>query len=368
MENIDKNLVAVIMAGGVGTRFWPLSTKEKPKQFIQLFDDQSLLQKSYDRVAGIVPDDRIIVLTNADFTHLVAEQLPKVPHQNIIGEPERKDTAAAVCLGTLIAMKRYNNPVIVVLTADHLIEPLDLFQRTMLSAIKEARQTGTLYTFGIKPTYPAEGYGYLEVGEKIAQDNAIEHFRVTSFREKPNAETARQYLESGRHLWNSGMFVWTSNAIFAELKLHLPKHVKHLTKAVEKIGTAQWDATLRKEFSALKRISIDFAVMERAHDVRCVACEFSWKDLGGWLSMKDFLTCDANGNYVKGRVHALDAKDNLVFCEQPQETLALVGVSDVVIVRAGTKTLVVQKDRLEDVKQIVESMLAQPEGLDLGGK
>ena len=359
MENIDKNLVAVIMAGGVGTRFWPLSTHEKPKQFIQLFDERSLLQKSYDRVAGIVPDERIIVLTNEHFTPLVSEQLPKVPIQNIIGEPERKDTAAAVCLGTLVAMKRFGNPVIIVLTADHLIEPVDLFQRTMLSAVEAARKTGALYTFGIRPTYPATGYGYLEIGEKTAEDGGIEHFRLISFKEKPNAETAGRYLESGRYLWNSGMFVWTADAIFGELMLHLPEHVEHLNKAVEKMGTAQWDEALRNRFAALKRISIDFAVMEKARDVRCVTGEFSWKDVGGWLAIQDFLACDANGNYIKGRVHALDAQGNLVFCDQPHETLALVGVSDVVVVRAGVKTLVAHKDRLEDVKQIVESMLAQ---------
>ncbi|MFA4915806.1 MAG: mannose-1-phosphate guanylyltransferase [Syntrophales bacterium] len=361
MEKIDNNVVVFIMAGGVGTRFWPLSTHERPKQFIQLFDDRSLLQKSYDRVAGIVPDDRIIVLTNANFTHLVGEQLPQVPGQNIIGEPERKDTAAAVCLGTLMAMKRYGNPVIIVLTADHLIEPVDVFQQTMLSAVKAARQTGVLYAFGIKPIYPATGYGYLEIGEKTAEDAGIEHFHLISFREKPNTETARQYLESGRYLWNSGMFVWTADAIFSELKLHLPEHIEHLSKAVEKMETAQWEATLQREFTALKRISIDFAVMEKARDVRCVMGKFSWKDIGGWLAIQDFLACDANGNYFKGRLHTLDAKGNLVFCDDPQETLAMVGVSDVVVVRAGTKTLVVHKDHLEEVKHIVESMPAQPE-------
>jgi len=367
MESIDKNLVAIIMAGGVGTRFWPLSTHERPKQFIQLFDDRSLLQKSYDRVAGIVPDERVIVLTNRQFTPLVREQLPNIPDQNIIGEPERKDTAAAVCLGALVAMKRFGNPVIVILTADHLIEPVEKFQQTLVSAVKEARGTGALYTFGIKPTHPATGYGYLEVGEKTAMDQDVEHFQVVSFKEKPNAEVAGQYLESGRYLWNSGMFVWTVDAIFGELALHLPKHVAHLTKAVEKMGTDQWEDELQERFASLARISIDYAVMEKARDVRCVAGEFSWKDVGGWLAIQDFLAHDANGNFIKGRVHALDAQGNLVFCDQPQETLAMVGVSDVVVVRAGEKTLVAHKDRLEDVKHIVESMIAQPEAMTVSG-
>ena len=356
---MENNIVAVIMAGGVGTRFWPLSTQEKPKQFIQLFDDRSLLQKSYDRAAGIVPDDRVIVLTNAAFTPLVAEQLPRIPKENIVGEPERKDTAAAVCLGALIARKRFGNPVMAILTADHLIEPVDVFRQTLLSAVKAARETGALYTFGIRPTYPASGYGYLEVGEKTADDGGIGHFHLHSFKEKPDPETARRYLESGRYLWNSGMFVWTADAICDELERHVPDHVDHLSKAVETLGTPDWEATLQAEFSAVQRISIDFAVMEKARDVRCVAGDFSWRDVGGWLAIQDFLERDADGNYVKGQIHTLDARDNLVFCDQPQETVALVGVNDMVVVRAGTRTLVAHKDRLEDVKKIVESMMAR---------
>jgi len=356
MPTKEDNLVAVVMAGGVGTRFWPLSTREKPKQFIQLFDERSLLQKSCDRMTGIVPNERILVLTNADYTDLVAEQLPEVPARNIIGEPERKDTAAAVCLATLVAQKRFGNPVIVVLTADHLIEPVEQFQQTLLSAIEGARSTGALYTFGIRPTYAAEAYGYLEVGEKSTDAAGVDHFHLRSFKEKPDIETARRYLKSGRFLWNSGMFVWTADAIFAELSRHLPAHVQHLARAVERLGSNDGNAALAEAFAALKRISIDFAVMEKARDVRCVAGEFAWKDVGGWMAIQQFLACDADGNYTRGRVHALDARDNLVFCDRPQETLAMVGISDVVVVRAGTKTLIAHKDRLEDVKKIVESM------------
>lgn len=367
MQGVDKNLVTIIMAGGVGTRFWPLSTHERPKQFIQLFDDRSLLQKSYDRVVGIVPDERVFVLTNRQFVPLVREQLPNLPDHNIIGEPQRKDTAAAVCLGTLIAMKRYGNPVIITLTADHLIEPVERFQQTLISAVKEARYTNALYTFGITPTYPATGYGYLEVGEESIIHDGIEHFHVVSFKEKPDAEMASQYLESGRFLWNSGMFVWTADAIFNELTLSLPKHVMRLTKAVEKLGTAQWENELQERFAAIEKISIDYAVMEKARDVRCVSGDFSWKDVGGWLAIKDFLPKDENGNFIKGKVHTLDAQGNMVFCDRPKETLAMVGVSDVVVVRAGEKTLVAHKDRLEDVKHLVESMLTPSDAINISG-
>ncbi len=356
MRAAEDNLVVFIMAGGVGTRFWPLSTRERPKQFIRLFDDESLLQKSYRRVAGMVSGERVFVLTNAGFAHLVKEQLPDLPDGNIIGEPERKDTAAAVCLGAMMAKKRFGDPVMVVLTADHLIEPVDVFQRTVISAATEARKTGALYTFGIRPTYPASGYGYLEIGDRIAEDEGVEHFHLVSFKEKPDPDTAGRYMESGRYLWNSGMFVWTADAIFSELLLHVPDHVRHLDKAVESMGTPRWEAALEKAFAALKKISIDFAVMEKARDVRCAAGDFSWKDVGGWLALQEFLRGDADGNRVRGRVYTLDAAGDLVYSEDPDEKIAVVGLKDVVVVRSGAGTLVAHKDRLEDVKRVVESM------------
>jgi mannose-1-phosphate guanylyltransferase len=356
MDKAEKNLVAVIMAGGMGTRFWPLSTSERPKQFVRLFDDRSLLQKSYDRIIPVVPDKRIFVLTNQKFTGLVKEQIPDLPDSNIIGEPERKDTAAAVCLGALIAEKYFGDPVMVVLTADHLIEPEEEFQRTLLSAAETARETGALYTFGIKPTHPSSSYGYLELGERTVKKGTLEHFQVLSYREKPDVETARRYLQSGRFLWNSGMFVWTAKSIIAELSLHLPQHVEHIQRAVRKIGTAQWKNTLHEAFSTLRRISIDFAVMEKAGDVRCVCGDFHWKDVGGWLSMPDFLKCDKNGNHFRYSVRTLDAAGNILYCQDPRETLAVVGLDNILVVRAGGKTLVADKDRLEDVKRLVESM------------
>jgi mannose-1-phosphate guanylyltransferase len=348
--------VAVIMAGGAGTRFWPLSTRERPKQFIRLFDDQSLLQKSYHRVADLIPPSRVLVLTNAEYTGLVREQLPKIPPDTIIGEPERKDTAAAVCLGALIARARFENPTIAVLTADHLIEPVDLFQRTLLSAANQARQSGALYTFGIQPDHPATGYGYLEQGEPIADEGGIQHYQVKAFREKPDAATARRYLATERYLWNSGMFVWTANAILGEFQQHLPGYTTHLTPAAQSFGGPQWESALKEGFAALERVSIDYAVMEKAKEVRCVAGTFSWKDAGGWLAMKEHLPQDAAGNNIKGKVSALDAENNLVYCENNEETLALLGVENLVIVRFGNRTLVAHKDRLEDLKNMIHSL------------
>ncbi len=353
MDLDENNVVAVIMAGGAGTRFWPLSTEKKPKQFLHLFGDRSLLQKSFDRIAGLVPAHRILVLTNTAFVPLVQEQLPQIPAENIVGEPMRRDTAAAVALAALLCRKRYGNPVIITLTADHIIEPLALFHRTILSAAHFARTSGSLYTFGVQPSYPATGYGYLELGNKVVGDGDIEHFQLLRFNEKPNLETARRYLESNRFCWNSGMFVWTAEAILKELETNLPEHLRSLSQACAFDGTPHWAEALEAGFDPLPAISIDFAVMEKARDIRCVRSTFFWADVGGWLALRDFLPSDADGNSYRGKLFTLDACGNLVFSDDPDEDLVLVGVKDLVVVRTGRKTLVVHKDHAESIRQLL---------------
>jgi mannose-1-phosphate guanylyltransferase len=356
MNKNELDLVVVIMAGGAGTRFWPLSTEERPKQFLDLFGDRTLLQKSFDRVSSLVPPERILVLTNAAFVSIVKEQLPHVPVENIIGEPTRRDTAAAVALAAVLCRRRFGNPVIATLTADHLIEPVDLFQETLLSAARRAANDNALYTFGIEPTYPATGYGYLERGLQIADDDGIEHFHLVRFKEKPDLETARQYVESGRFYWNSGMFVWTADAILKEIETHLPNHAKAFFDAVAFDKTPQWNHALKAAFESLHAVSIDFAVMENAQNVCCVASKFSWRDVGGWLALRSCLPEDETGNCCRGKTLTLDATDNLVFCEDPEDTTVLIGVKDLVIVRAGPLTLITHKDRAEDLKKLVQTM------------
>jgi len=356
MKDEDLNLAAVIMAGGAGTRFWPLSTESNPKQFLDLFGDRTLLQRSFDRVADLIGPDRILVLTNAAFVSLVREQLPEIPAANVIGEPLRRDTAAAVCLGALIGQKRFGDPVMAVLTADHLIDPVDLFQKTLLSAARQARTGRALYTFGIRPSYPATGYGYLEVGSRLLEDEGIEHFQLLRFKEKPDAETAKQYVNSKKFYWNSGMFVWRVETILKEIHLHLPKHFEALSQAVTAEGEPDWPGVLKKAFLSLEKISIDYGVMEKAGEIRCVKAEFSWSDVGGWLALKEVLPRDQAGNSYRGRIYELDAADNLVFCRDADETVMLVGVKDLVVVRAGRRTLITRQDRAEEVKKLVQTL------------
>lgn len=351
---LQTELVAVIMAGGAGTRFWPLSTKKRPKQFLKLFGDRSLLQMSFDRLHNLVAPSQIMVLTNLDFVSLVREQLPELPEGNIIGEPYRRDTAAAVCLAALLAQKRFGNPVIATLTADHLIRPTGLFQTTLISAAERAATEPALYTFGVKPGFPSTAYGYLESGETVHQDGDVVHYRLKRFKEKPDHDTAARYVESGNYFWNSGMFVWQTATILKELEEHLPEHVKRLSAAVEHDGTPQWQSALEAAFEPLPPISIDFGVMEKARNVCCVASTFEWSDVGGWLALKDHLPGDQFENRMRAELHQLDSRDNIVFCEDSSEKVMLVGVEGLVVVHSGGRILVARKERAEEIKKLVK--------------
>ncbi|MHC5037003.1 MAG: mannose-1-phosphate guanylyltransferase [Planctomycetota bacterium] len=353
-------IIPVIMAGGTGTRFWPLSTAKKPKQFLHLFGDRSLLRMSFERASTLAAPEKILVLTNRAFLPEVRRQIPEIPESNVIGEPLRRDTAAAVALASLIARKRFGNPVMTILTADHLIEPVEAFQRAQRSASRGARETGSLYTFGVPPTYPATAYGYLERGEKVLDDEGIEHFRLRGFREKPDAEKAQRYVASGDYLWNSGMFVWTADAILAELQRQLPAHLSHLSPVVEKGGDDEGGEILQRAFERLETISIDFGVMEHAENVRCVAAPFNWEDVGGWLALETHLPQDEALNAHRAHLHSLEAVRNLVFSEDPEELVALVGVRDLIVVRSGRRTLIASKDHAESVKTLVQLLEPGP--------
>lgn len=353
---MSQELVAVLMAGGAGTRFWPVSTEQKPKQFLNLFGGRTLLQESLDRLSGVVPPERTLVLTSRDFVPLVREQLPEVPPEQVVGEPMRRDTAAAVTLAALLARKLFGDVTTAILTCDHKISPVARFQDVLRSAAAGAQASDSLYTFGIVPTYPATGYGYLRRGDHVPAPGDVAHYRLQEFREKPDLPTACSFVESGEYYWNSGMFVWKTGSILAEIQEHLPDHVRRLGGALEAWGTGAWEYALEGAFHPLPRISIDFGIMEKARDVRMVEADFDWSDVGGWLALEPFLEQDPSGNRMRGRVTALEATGNTVFCDDPRESVALVGVQDLVVIRAGNRTLVAPRTRLEDVKKLVERL------------
>lgn len=337
-------MIFVIMAGGAGTRFWPLSTQQRPKQFLALTGDRTLLQMSYDRVVELAPPEKIFVLTSAAYTGLVREQLPQLPHQNVVGEPCRRDTAAAVALAALLVEDRYPGETMVVLTADHVIEPVEQFHLALQEAA-EGCGGGRLYTLGIKPTFAATQFGYLEMGDKLGH-GTLPHFQLRRFKEKPDQETADGFLEAGNFFWNSGMFVWKTTDILSEFETHLPRHIEVLQPVISQVESAAFE----EAFARLEPISVDFAILEKATNIGAVVPRIEWDDVGGWLAAERYLSSDGRGNALKGRVLCENGRANTVFVEEQGEEVMLLGVSDLVVVRSGGRTLVAHKDSLDDLK------------------
>ena len=357
-----RELVVAIMAGGAGTRFWPASTTKRPKQFLPLTGERTLLQMTFDRVASVVGAERVLVLTQQRFQDLVHEQLPDLPKRNIIGEPMRRDTAAAVALAATVADAHFRGPdgqapVLAILASDHVISPDAAFQATLVSAARGAKGAdGALYTFGLEPRSPSTAYGYLEVSDVLGDDDGVVHQRLVRQVEKPARAVAEGYVAGGKHLWNSGMFVWSTTAILGELERQLPAHRSLLQTAAKRFGEDDFDAALAAGFEPLEKISIDYGVMENAQDVRCVRATFDWSDVGGFVALKDHLPVDDDDNAHRAELVARDARGNIVFAEDATEQVALIGVEDLIVVRVGARTLVVHKHRAEEIKQLVDGL------------
>jgi mannose-1-phosphate guanylyltransferase len=355
-ENVSQRLVAVIMAGGAGTRFWPASTEAHPKQFLTLLGELSMLQQTHARLRAVLPVDRIFVLTNQRFADLVKAQVPDLPASHVIGEPMRRDTAAAVALALVLAEKVVEDPVVGLFAADHLIQPQGDFEKTLASAAQGAVENDAIYTFGIVPTFASTAYGYLELGEDLQSPDAVPHHEVRRFVEKPDLEKAEAYLQGGRHLWNSGMFVWRASVMRAEYQRQLPLHLDNLDAAAAHFEKPDFDQHLHDAFEPLEKTSVDYGIMEGAKAIRCVRAQFEWSDLGGWLALEDHLPSDESMNLHRGRLVAAEATRNLVFCSDDEETVALFGVRDLVVVRSGKRTLVADKAHAEKLKAIVEQL------------
>lgn len=362
---MTPDVAITLLAGGAGTRFWPVSTRLKPKQFLALLGSRSLLQETYRRALLLTTPERILVLTNEDFVPLVREQLPGLPPANVVGEPLRRDTAAAVCLSSLLQQGNWGDLVNVVLASDHRIAPDEEFVRVMLSAVRAAAGSSSLYTIGISPSHPATGYGYLHRGDLLLEDGGVRHYRVDAFREKPAAELAEQYIQDGEHYWNSGMFVWRNQAVLTEFERRLPSHLSILRDACDQAGGSPPPEALRRAFEQLPTLSVDYGVMETAPDVRMVEATFQWSDVGGWQALAEFLERDEAGNSRRGRLVALDSGGNIVFCEDADELVALLGVSDLIVVRSGGKTLILPRSRAEELKDLVGTLSERGQGRDL---
>jgi mannose-1-phosphate guanylyltransferase len=359
---------AVIMAGGRGTRLWPFSRNDKPKQLLQFVRGRSLLQLSYERLRDMLPPERIFVCTSAAQRNAVLANLPELPRDNVLGEPEGRDTANAVGFPAVVLKKRDPDAVMAVVTADHVIEPIDQFQKAIRQAFAVvAEQPKALVTFGLVPTHGHTGLGYIHRGDALKlKTGATGAYKVQSFKEKPDKATADRYVESGRYYWNSGMFVWRCDTVLEELAIHLPEAHRGLVKIGEAWGTPRAQQVIDQVYPTLTKKSIDYAVMEPASQgkgkatVVVVEMHVSWLDVGSWPALAETLPTDENDNSVDSKVAVLvDSFNNIVISHDPDHLMALVGVSDMIVVHTPDVTMVCPKSEAQKVKQLVDRVKDQ---------
>lgn len=349
---------AVILAGGAGTRFWPASRKAHPKQFLSLdHGGRSLLRLSFERIKDTVPPQRTYVVTAPTYRDATSRELPEVPLDNILAEPVPRGTALAIGYAVIRVARTDPQSGFVVLTADHLINDTKGFVATVTAGAQVAAKTDSIVTFGIAPTGPSTGYGYIKKGAEHADINGVKVFEAPQFKEKPNAKTAKQYVDSGEYLWNSGMFVFKNTGFFAAMEKHLPKHHKALKTIQGHVLARDEETVTVKEYYALDTISIDHGVLEKwtkTGSVKMAEAKFDWKDVGSWSSMEEVLEKDKENNAARGDNVLLEAKDNVIFSEDG--VVAAVGVEGLVIVHTPKATLVCRKEDAEKVRELVAKL------------
>lgn len=353
-----KDLYTLIMAGGSGTRFWPRSKTLKPKQYLNIFGDESLLQETVNRFGTFTENENIYIVSSATQAKVLEEQTTMLPKENLIYEPIGRNTLPCIGLAAMFAEKENADGIMVVSPSDHLIENNELFKDTVLAAAKIADERDGIVTIGITPDYPATGYGYVQTAEDITGNEAIKQFKVERFVEKPNEETATEYLKKGGFYWNSGLFVFKVSVFLKAVEEFAPVLFADLRKIQETIGTPDFQGTLDKIYPIVESISVDYGIMEHAKNIYLVEGNFDWNDLGSWESV--YLADqnkDENGNAGAGETMFLDTKNSYVYAED-DNVVAVVGLDDVIVVKDGNTTLVCKRDKAEDIKKIVEQLKA----------
>jgi mannose-1-phosphate guanylyltransferase len=347
-------IYGVILAGGTGERFWPLSRRENPKQFLPLFGERTMLQLTMDKLKGLIDGKNIFIVTDKAYEELVTAQLPELPSENIICEPCGRDTAAAVGLAAEHIAHRDPRGVMVVLPADHYVADVEEFRRVLKAGIEVAREGEWVLTIGIRPSRPETGYGYIQQGEHQEERQGTAVFKAVAFHEKPDLDRALKYLDSGNYLWNSGMFIWRVDLIRSLIASFLPQLDAGLAQIAASIDSEEEKWVTTEVYQNLPRISVDYGIMEKCDQVLVIPATFGWDDVGSWTALARYGEADQQENVIKARGVFLDTHDCLVYA--PNRVVATLGVKDLLIVDDGDSLLICKKDRDQEIKKVVEAL------------
>ena len=343
-------LTALIMAGGKGTRFWPLSTEEKPKQFLNLIGEETMIQMTINRIKPIIPIERIFVCTGEMYVDLVKEQLPELPDRNIIVEPEGRNTAPCIALSAMVIDRYYKNSNMVVLPSDHLINDEEEFRNTLLAADSFIREKDeAIVTLGMNPTRPEVGYGYIKYSNEVLKSNDYRVIKVDAFVEKPNLDTAKKYLREGNYLWNGGMFIWSINNIINQIKMYSPNTYNSLINIME-VREDKLQETINSNYENTEATSIDYAVLEKSKDVYVIPSNFGWDDVGSWEALDRYREKDELGNVLVGESKVVKANNNLVISSSNK--VVVEGLSDIYVIENDGKVLVGHKSNVANIKEL----------------
>ena len=343
-------MYCVIMAGGSGTRFWPYSRHNRPKQLLKIIGETSMLQMTVDRLQKINTVQDIFIVTRQDLADVIKNEISGVAPENIIVEPSGKNTAPCIGLSALKIAKLEKDAVMGVFPADHLIVGHKRFAKAVTSAKHIARRKNALVTIGLKPTFPSTGYGYIQYDQESDSDH-LDAYNVKVFAEKPHLSLAKKFIKSGDFLWNSGMFIWSVDTFFENMRKHMPDLSNRLEQ-IDKLVTSGKD--FKEAWEKIKPESIDYGMMEKAKDVYLIKAKFEWSDLGSWNTVYDNMHKNDKGNAIKGDGIVLDGKNN--FIQSDNRLTAVVGLDNIVVVNTKDATLVIPKDHVEDVKKLVEHL------------
>ena len=347
---MNKALYAVIIAGGSGTRFWPMSRGGTPKQFLRLLSERTMLEETLRRIVPLIPVERVFVVTGQSHARIVRDLLPELPPDNLLLEPMARNTAPCIGLAALAVRRRDPEGIMAVLPADHFVADEQAFCSVIFSACRLA-EDGGMVTAGIRPMRPETGYGYLRLGEPVGAESA--RF-VDAFVEKPDFDTAVQYLGSGRYLWNSGMFFFKAATIIREFGEHLPRLSSALGRIDAAWGAEAFEELLEQEYNGLRPISIDYGVMEKASDIAVVVARFAWSDVGTWAALREVLPRGENDSVAMGEVLEIDGHGNILIAESG--LIAALGLGNMIVVRSRDSVLVCPRRRAQDVRKIVEML------------